>query len=422
TGGWASTCGINAEQNYVYANITNFGSIFAPMGIPNQAPQISLNLPANGTQFNNTQNINFNFTVIDDFNTTLSCSIYLDDVLNDTNISTKNNTLTNFLINGISYGPHNWKINCSDGHMSNVSETRYFSIADTLPPTISSINVTNITTSSVIINWLTDEEANSTVNYGTNLSLGSMQSDSSFTTEHNISLSNLTPNTLYYYNVTSCDIHGNCNILGPENFTTLAAPMPAPMKGVPAGVPTFNFGTIEPGETISETFSVGSSASFRFGAESHMIILHGIVSGSHKAYIEVKSTPSKFYLGEGQSQNVDLNDDGIDDIQVTVLSIILPNSVKIRIKGLTVPPEAPEAPPVILPRKPVAPPPGPVAAFFSPLITTSAGQAILAIVIIVLAVIIAFSIQKTAARRAAARKIYRIEHMKELRRQAARQK
>jgi PGF-pre-PGF domain-containing protein len=112
---------------------------------PNQAPQISLNLPANNTQFNNTQDINFNFTATDDQNTTLSCSIYLDNVSNQTNSSVQNNTLTNFLITGISYGSHNWSINCTDGSLSNVSETRYFTIADTQPPIVTIIRPENIT-------------------------------------------------------------------------------------------------------------------------------------------------------------------------------------------------------------------------------------------------------------------------------------
>ncbi|MEM5815189.1 MAG: NosD domain-containing protein, partial [Candidatus Aenigmatarchaeota archaeon] len=94
----------------------------------NRAPQITLNEPINNSQFN-TQDINFKFIVIDDLNTTLTCSIYLDGTLKQTNSSVQNNTLTNFLITGISYGSHSWYINCSDGELINVSEVRYFTIA-----------------------------------------------------------------------------------------------------------------------------------------------------------------------------------------------------------------------------------------------------------------------------------------------------
>ena len=122
--------------------------------MPNTAPQISLNLPANNTQFNNTQDINFNFTAIDDYNSTLNCSIYLDNVLNQTNNSVQNNTLTNFLITGISYGNHNWSINCSDGSLSNISETRYFSVNDTQSPLIQFVSPTPANNSIIFTDYV----------------------------------------------------------------------------------------------------------------------------------------------------------------------------------------------------------------------------------------------------------------------------
>jgi len=39
-------------------------------------------------------------------------------------------------------------------------------------------------------------------------------------TAHNVNLSGLTPDTTYFYNVTSCDAAGNCATDGPHNFTT----------------------------------------------------------------------------------------------------------------------------------------------------------------------------------------------------------
>jgi parallel beta-helix repeat protein len=139
TANFANHYGVNTGANYVYANITSFGSVFAPLGI-NQALYVGLNLPANNTQFNSTQNIDFNFTATGNGNTTFSCDIYLDDVLNQTNGSVANYTLTDFLINGIDYGDHNWYVNCTDGTLSSVSETRYFSVTRQIT------NCMNITT------------------------------------------------------------------------------------------------------------------------------------------------------------------------------------------------------------------------------------------------------------------------------------
>jgi|GEM_PF-1072920 len=108
----------------------------------NTAPSIILNNPSNNEQINNTQTVDFNFSAADAENSTLSCLIYLDGILNQTNSTTQNSTLTAFTINGISYGQHSWHVNCTDGELSNISETWNFSINDTLPPYYSNIIVT----------------------------------------------------------------------------------------------------------------------------------------------------------------------------------------------------------------------------------------------------------------------------------------
>lgn len=131
---------ITVIANDTSNNINDTEKTYFTATTPNQAPQITLNYPLNNTQFNNTQDINFNFTATDDLNTTLSCSIYLDGTLNQTNSSTQNNTITNFQITGISYGSHSWFMNCSDGSLSNVSGTWYFNINDTMPPSITIVS------------------------------------------------------------------------------------------------------------------------------------------------------------------------------------------------------------------------------------------------------------------------------------------
>jgi len=128
----------------------------------NTPPQIPLSSPGNNTQFNDAQNVDFNFTPIDDYNTTLNCSIYLDGARNATNSSTANNTLTNFLITGISYGSHNWFVNCTDGSLSNVSETWYFSINDTILPTITVFSPQNAVYNTTV--WLNYTIVDATLN------------------------------------------------------------------------------------------------------------------------------------------------------------------------------------------------------------------------------------------------------------------
>lgn len=79
---------------------------------------------------------------------------------------------------------------------------------DTTPPVISSVYAT-ATDTTATITWLTDEPATSVINYGTTTALGSTIGDSTLTTIHSITLTGLTPQTTYYYEVGSADAAGN---------------------------------------------------------------------------------------------------------------------------------------------------------------------------------------------------------------------
>jgi hypothetical protein len=82
-------------------------------------------------------------------------------------------------------------------------------LASASPLEISNVSSGNITETTAVITWATDEPGNSTVNYGNSTTLDLTVSDSVFTTSHTINLSNLTPGTLYYYEVVSTNEAGN---------------------------------------------------------------------------------------------------------------------------------------------------------------------------------------------------------------------
>ncbi|MEM4322104.1 MAG: hypothetical protein QW308_03365, partial [Candidatus Woesearchaeota archaeon] len=123
------------KSSYIHKNRTMYVDfVRLTVQYTNFEPTITLFSPLNNTQFNNTQTVKFNFSAIDDLNKTLSCGIYLDNILNQTNSTTQNNTVTEFTIGGISFGSHTWFINCTDGSASNISEIRKFIIADAQAP------------------------------------------------------------------------------------------------------------------------------------------------------------------------------------------------------------------------------------------------------------------------------------------------
>ena len=79
---------------------------------------------------------------------------------------------------------------------------------DSTPPSISGVGTSNLTDTSVIIKWTTDENSNSAVDYGTNASYGNLANHATLRLNHDVSLTNLTPNTTYHYRVFSRNVTG----------------------------------------------------------------------------------------------------------------------------------------------------------------------------------------------------------------------
>ena len=207
---------LNESENFTSVFETHSLTVTAPSEI---APNVSLLAPANNTQFNDTQTVIFQWIATDDLSASFTCDLVVDGIVNTSN-ATQNNTQTLVTLTTLEVGSHTWLVNCTDGTNVNNSETRTFSINDTLPPSITSVNTSEITNISARINWTTDELSNSTVLYGTSLSLTLANGSSTFVTAHSIVLVGLDNNTQYFYNVSSCDGQLQCNVTGTFNFTT----------------------------------------------------------------------------------------------------------------------------------------------------------------------------------------------------------
>ncbi|MEK7561684.1 MAG: fibronectin type III domain-containing protein [Patescibacteria group bacterium] len=107
-------------------------------------------------------------------------------------------------------------INCS-GSLG----TAINSPADTTPPTISNVTASSITTTSVTITWNTNEPATSRVNYGTTSQYGSStNTDSNLVTSHSVTISGLSANTGYHYQVVSVDGASNSASFSDNTFLT----------------------------------------------------------------------------------------------------------------------------------------------------------------------------------------------------------
>lgn len=103
------------------------------------------------------------------------------------------------------------------------------SAPDTTPPVISGVTASNLTSTSAVITWSTDEPATSQVEYGTSTNYGSLSAlDSTWATSHSITLNGLTPSIPYHFRVKSTDSAGNPAASSDNTFTTTSTPDTTP--------------------------------------------------------------------------------------------------------------------------------------------------------------------------------------------------
>jgi hypothetical protein len=92
---------------------------------------------------------------------------------------------------------------------------------DITPPVITNISVTSITKDSATMSWETSEPSDSMIRYGTQTgNYTEMVHNVSYVMQHRFVLTELIPNTTYYYVVNSTDPSGNSAQSTEHNFTT----------------------------------------------------------------------------------------------------------------------------------------------------------------------------------------------------------
>ncbi|GAG19546.1 unnamed protein product, partial [marine sediment metagenome] len=96
--------------------------------------------------------------------------------------------------------------------------------SDITPPVITSVAASDITGSSAIIKWTTDERANSQVEYGPTEDLGlSSELETCLVRNHAVTLTRLDTDTTYYFRVKSTDASGNLATSDIYSFNTLSS-------------------------------------------------------------------------------------------------------------------------------------------------------------------------------------------------------
>jgi hypothetical protein len=127
---------------------------------------------------------------------------------------------------------------------------------DTTPPILSGITVNEISENTAIVTWVTDEPADTQVEFGeTQLYSGNAIFNGELSTVHRVALTNLASETMYHFRVSSRDAAGNPATSGDNTFTTSSAPDTASplisniaLNGITATSATVTWVTSEPAD------------------------------------------------------------------------------------------------------------------------------------------------------------------------------
>ena len=159
---------------------------------------------------------------------------------------------TNWNISGISLqnGTNIITVTAKDAANNTGTDTLTVSYAgsgDTTPPTILGVRSSNVSDSSAKISWVTDEPADTQVEYGPTASYGNSTGlHSTLSMLHSATVSGLKSDTLYHYRAKSTDGDGNVAYSADQTFTTATTPedpvetqltlsLPLPLTGFALG-------------------------------------------------------------------------------------------------------------------------------------------------------------------------------------------
>jgi len=206
---------------------------------------------------------------------------------------------------------------------TSVSDLPNGSNADTTGPMISSVAVANTRATTADVTWTTDELSNSIVGYSLSPSTAfdTYATSSSYSTNHTVSLSGLTPNTDYLVKVFSNDVYDNTgsddNSGAGHPFTTQGGPIitDVAVQSVTDSTATIVWNTDKSASSLAYySTDSGLSGSTQVGSATlvtdvnnslyaHSVTLTGL-SQSTTYYFKVRSLDIDDNIGEDTNQGV----------------------------------------------------------------------------------------------------------------------
>jgi hypothetical protein len=147
----------------------------------------------------------------------------------------------------------------SSGNEGISEKNSFFTMAliDKIAPAIlTGPSVWAIGETSATLVWTTDEDSDSVVHYGTSTDFGLTKNNPSYTKNHQIILTDLTPATKYYFKVASTDEAGNTNESGSSQFDSLVLTEPIEII----------FQNLNSGDTISGVVTIRGTVTGGLGS------------------------------------------------------------------------------------------------------------------------------------------------------------
>jgi hypothetical protein len=154
------------------------------------------------------------------------------------------------------------------------------------PPAISNLKVVTVGGNSATITWNTDQPSSSQVNYGLTSAYGSSSPlNASLQTSHSVTISGLTPNTTYYFDVASTNSANETSTASSATSTFTTTPYVGYVAfwGVNNSGVTISWSTDTPSNTM---LAYGSNGLNQFSpvqpalTTSHGVVLTGLSSGT----------------------------------------------------------------------------------------------------------------------------------------------
>jgi hypothetical protein len=257
------------------------------------------------------------------FGTTTSYGF--QSALNSTLTTTHSVTISTNLAAGTTYDFDVASTNAQNatGTSSNSTFT-----TQTAPPIISAVTATAVSPTSETITWTTDQASTSVVNFGGTTSYGSQMSSSTMLTSHSITLTGLTQNTTYQFDVVSVNAASQSTTSANSSFLT-STPAPAISAITVSSITTT-------GATITWTTDLASSSQVFYGpttaygsqstlnntlVTAHSVVLTGLTVGTTYDF-EVASTnsPGGTSLSTNQTFSTLTNPPVISSVVATAVS------------------------------------------------------------------------------------------------------